>query len=1206
MQKKSYQQLEQDVARLNVVHRFSQQFFGAIREAEKPRVCANDKERLAAIRQGSKYREAFTLEAPLVSVIIPTLNRARTIIDRTLPSLHAQTYKNWNVYIIGDGMTAEDAQPLEEIDDPRVVFVNLKRRGKYPKARGPLWYTAGIKPINFGLRIASGHWITHLDDDDEFTPDHISLLLDLARARNAEWTHGKVQFIEDDGSKGLLVGQPVPILGGIARISSLYHAGLKTFRYNANCWRYCYPGDWDLWERFLDMGVRHAHTPRIVGVHHGTASRLEELVGGRGGASANTIGAPTRLPRDAQEREELDRQNAYATWLCDRTLTDARRGWINDEIATWEKPIPRVHLVLFALPGQQDLLANTLHGLQSQLYTEWFISLVSFEPIALPSALASLVERGKVQTYVLGDDEDSLEVTSRLLASSDAGWVGQIWPGDRLAPEALFRMLVEANLSSETKLIYCDEDTITAELRRRHLPKMKPDSNPDLLLSYNYIGQFFLTSRDAFDNLGGYRQAHEGAEEYGLLLGLLDRHGPAAFAHAAEVLYHRHETGRQTHLNPESYWNLVCQIVSEHVTRRYPYAEVARGQEVPLTRIRYPLTATPRVSIIVPTRDHPEDLRSCLDSVSGRNAYPNVELILVNHETSDREALELIAVAESRGAMILPYAGPFNFSDMMNRAVEIASGEFILLLNNDVIAHDEHWLEDLVRHGLRDEIGVVGPKLLYADGTVQHAGVILGIGNRPAEHPFSRLPSNEAGYMLRALATQNFSAVTGACLLIRRDLYLSVGGLDADTFKTWYQDIDLCLKVRQRGKQVLLAADLVMTHQHASTFRDPAPTVNREHDGEAQDIALCRRWAGEVGNDPAYNKNLHIGVSPFTLEPNPLVSPDQRWKPRPRVLAFPIDNHGSGEYRIKAPSRRLASAGLIEGGWSEVILGPSDVLRSQADSFVFQRHDTERHHDFIERCRSYSSAFRVLEIDDFLHGINDNRRDHRKLELGHVASGFEKAATLCDRLVVSTGALAEEYQHLNSDIKVVPNFMEYEKWRVLTPRRRQGAKPRVGWAGGSSHFGDLMLLEDVVKILAAEVDWVFLGICPEPLRAWVKEFHLGVSIDAYPMKLASLDLDLALAPLEQCRFNECKSPLRLLECGILGYPVVCTDIVTFEGDFPVTRVRNSTDDWVSAIRAQIDNRDALAVAGDHMRQHIHEHWLLENNLDRWLSAWLPG
>lgn len=259
--------LASSAARLKATNALMWEFFHAVRDEHKQACRAADRSRLDRLRRSGRYAQAFEAPEPLVSVIIPTLNRARLILERALPSVLDQDYANWELVIVGDAMEPEQAAVLAGIRDPRVRFYNLRRRGRYPQAPGPRWCVAGIKPMNFGLRVARGDWITHLDDDDEYTDDHISALLRLARERRVEWTHGKVLFVNERGGDAVALGDPHPAFGRISRISSLYMGVLKTFRYDAGCWRYFYPGDWDLWERFLDMGVTHAHLDLVIGTH---------------------------------------------------------------------------------------------------------------------------------------------------------------------------------------------------------------------------------------------------------------------------------------------------------------------------------------------------------------------------------------------------------------------------------------------------------------------------------------------------------------------------------------------------------------------------------------------------------------------------------------------------------------------------------------------------------------------------------------------------------------------------------------------------------------------------------------------------------------------------------------------------------------------------------------------------------------------------
>ncbi|MCS6785948.1 MAG: O-antigen biosynthesis protein, partial [Thiobacillaceae bacterium] len=319
------------------------------------------------------------------------------------------------------------------------------------------------------------------------------------------------------------------------------------------------------------------------------------------------------------------------------------------------------------------------------------------------------------------------------------------------------------------------------------------------------------------------------------------------------------------------------------------------------------------------------------------------------------------------------------------------------------------------------------------------------------------------------------------------------------------------------------------------------------------------------------------------------------------------DRQGCGEYRIIAPMRVLNAQGRLMGWETGSYLGPAELARMQPDSIVLQRQVTEEQIRLIEQYRAYSSAFRVFEIDDLITNVPIKSPVRQKLvEQKDLYKRFRKAVSLCDRFVVSTEYLAETYRDLGPPVVVVQNHLEGAVWLKLPrPKRREG-KPRVGWAGAGQHHGDLAILTEVIKATAKEVDWVFLGMCLDEARPYVKEFHPGVPIEQYPAKLASLDLDLAVAPLEDVPFNHAKSHLRLLEYGILGYPVVCTDLTPYRGDYPVTRVPNRFKAWCEAILERVRDRDALHKEGERLRDYICREWILEDHSERWLQAWLAN
>lgn len=253
-------------------------------EQRKRSFRAGDRARLARIRRSASYETPYRDPEPLISVIMATYDRAEVLLERALPSVLSQDYGRWELLIIGDGMDERQARLLRAIPDPRVFFHNLTTRGRYPDGY-VRWNVVGSKPTNFGLRIARGSWVSHLDDDDAYTPSHVSRLLGLARERRVEWVHGNVLLRPLDAAGEVCIGSAVPTMGRIASASTLFHAALKTLRYNPQAWRYGYPCDWDRWERFLEAGVTHAHLPEVVGYHYNDRpamrQRLRELNAGQ-------------------------------------------------------------------------------------------------------------------------------------------------------------------------------------------------------------------------------------------------------------------------------------------------------------------------------------------------------------------------------------------------------------------------------------------------------------------------------------------------------------------------------------------------------------------------------------------------------------------------------------------------------------------------------------------------------------------------------------------------------------------------------------------------------------------------------------------------------------------------------------------------------------------------------------------------------------
>lgn len=911
-------------------------------------------------------------------------------------------------------------------------------------------------------------------------------------------------------------------------------------------------------------------------------------------------GKDARLNKPAVDFETLHKQRPYQKYIANRRLLPRDIRWMEEEIARWNNH-PHFHLLMTLLPGQEQWLSNTIGSLSTQVYPHWNLTIVAFTPKPEELPLTS-----QVYWHEVGDDEDSYEVLNRLAQERGSDWIGFVEAGDVLQQHAFFKMALHAQLNPEWHVLYSDEDQISAESYRSS-PLFKPDYNQDLLHAYHYTGGLSLFQSTLFSAVGGLDGEKDGAEIYDLLLRCTEHISAAAIGHVAEILYGRFDQGGHCIRSWEEISQSSAQSLREHFARKNIAAEVSPGPYTGTHNVVYPLDQTPLVSILIPTRDHLELIKPCIDSLLEKTDYPNYEILIINNGSQEKEVLDYFGeTRQNEKIRILDYPHAFNFSAICNFGTRESKGEFLLLLNNDTEIIQPQWLSEMMRHGLRPDVGVVGARLLYPNGTLQHAGVIMGIGG-VANHPFGNASPNLPGYMMRAQFAHNYSAVTGACLLVRKDLYNSLGGLDEVDLKVFYNDIDFCLRVRELGKLIVWTPSATLTHKASVSIEEvmEGPTLAKqlaratgEHD------TMYQRWLKWIAFDPAYNRNQTHESTNFGLEEDAALSWDPAWRPAPRILAYAGDLEGCGEYRLIAPCRALNAAGLAQAYVSEKIYYPGQFAKADPDVIVLQRQAEDNHLYAIGGIKRYSRSFRVFEIDDLLHNLPPKSLHHNVVH-GDELERMVEGISLCDRLVTTSPVLADAYGRYCKDVKIVPNYLERAKWGQLCPGRIQQEKPRVGWAGGASHTGDLLLLHDVIKALHKEVDWIFLGMCPESLRPYIKEFHNPVKLDFYPSKLASLNLDLALAPLEYHPFNEAKSALKILEYGILGYPVICTNIITYQGDFPVTRITNDPKEWIEAIGHAVADRDKLAAQGDALRAHIQNHWMLEDNLDKWLEGWLP-
>lgn len=448
---------------------------------------------------------------------------------------------------------------------------------------------------------------------------------------------------------------------------------------------------------------------------------------------------------------------------------------------------------------------------------------------------------------------------------------------DELRPHALLEMAEAIARRPGVELLYSDEDKID-EHGRRFDPYFKPGFDPDLLRSQNYVCHLTVIRTSLVRAVGGFREGFEGSQDHDLILRCIEQIDATQVQHIPRVLYHWRAIPGSTALSRDAkdYASSAgVRAVADHLSRCHPDAraeELSHGHY----RVRWPLPKhPPKVSLIVPTRDKADLLRMCVDSILLRSTYPDFEIVVVDNQSSEQSALDYLASLENAPQVkVLRYDAPFNYSALNNWAVSQCDGAVIGLVNNDIEVITPDWLEEMVSQALRPEVGAVGAMLYYPDDSIQHAGVILGIHGVGA-HVYAKMPRGYPGHGGRARVAQSLSAVTAACLLVRREAYEEVGGLD-ERLRVAFNDVDFCLRLREAGYRNIWTPFAELYH-HESASRGSEDTEDKKRRFLGEVEFMQERWGQALLADPAYNPNLslndlHCGLPVPPRLPPPSVS----------------------------------------------------------------------------------------------------------------------------------------------------------------------------------------------------------------------------------------------------------------------------------------------------------------------------------------------
>ncbi|OYD82297.1 hypothetical protein CHT98_21315 (plasmid) [Azospirillum brasilense] len=568
----------------------------------------------------------------------------------------------------------------------------------------------------------------------------------------------------------------------------------------------------------------------------------------------------------------------YETWirLYDALVPEELAAIRADVARLARRPLISVVMPVHNTP--ESFLREALDSVLGQLYPDWELCIADDASTA-PHVAALLAEyqardqRIKVVRRARNGHISAASNSALELATGE--FVALMDHDDRLTPHALYMIAVELNRHPDADILYSDEDKIDAQ-GRRHDPYFKSDFNLDLLHGQNMINHLGVFRRSLVGRIGGFREGFEGSQDYDLTLRAVEATVPERIRHIPAILYHWRVFPESTAFSMVDLPRATAaahRALTEHFQRRGVQASVEVSPSTHrFTRIRYALPdPAPRVSLIVPTRDKVGLLKGCVDGLLQRTDYPDLEVIIVDNNSEEAKTFAYFdTLKDEPRVRVLRYDAPFNYSAINNFAVAQATGSVIGLINNDIEVIGPDWLTEMVGHALRPEVGAVGAKLYYADGTIQHAGVITGIGG-VAGHGHKGFPRDAHGYFSRAQLTQNLSCVTAACLVTRKAVFDEVGGLDDRNLAVAFNDVDFCLRLREAGYLVVWTPFAELYHlESASRGPDTAPDKVQRFNAEAD--YMSRRWGDRMARDPYYNPNLTLDTEDLGLAFPPRVT----------------------------------------------------------------------------------------------------------------------------------------------------------------------------------------------------------------------------------------------------------------------------------------------------------------------------------------------
>jgi len=554
-------------------------------------------------------------------------------------------------------------------------------------------------------------------------------------------------------------------------------------------------------------------------------------------------------------------KNEYEIWIDINYLSKKDINKMKEQIRKF-KYRPKISIVMPVYNVEKIWLKKAVKSVFDQIYENWELCIVDDASTEkhIKRVLSKYIKNEKVKIKFLKKNIGISGASNEALSLATGEFVGFLDDDDELSIDALFEIVKLLNRNPHADLIYSDEDKLNSEGKRVE-PFFKPDWSPDLLLSYNYICHFSVYRKKIINKVEGFRSGFEGSQDYDLLLRFTEK--TDKIFHIPKILYHWRKlegSTASTHKEKIAHVENSIKAIQDAMSRRGIEGVVEKGinfNQFESYRVRRKLRNTPLVSIIIPTKDMVSFLQKNLKSVEEKTEYKNYEIIIVDNQSMKKETRAFFsAVSKKDYINVIKYKDEYNFSKINNFAVSQAKGIHILFLNDDTEVISPGWMTSMLEHSMRKEVGAVGAKLVYPDNTIQHAGTILGLGG-VAAHSHKNFSVNSNGYFGSLNTIRNYSAVTAACMMMRKKVFEEVGGFNEKDLPVAFNDVDLCLRMREKGYLIVYTPYAVLYHYESKS---------RGYDLNPNEILFMKnKWNKILPSDPYYNPNLTLDSEDFRI-----------------------------------------------------------------------------------------------------------------------------------------------------------------------------------------------------------------------------------------------------------------------------------------------------------------------------------------------------